>query len=109
MGEGQCLVGVPDGKGTCPFFSSEKSWFITSKKLLRGLPRYTDGEEKRGQKKGKRENKRMNNGLHRTETRLHVKDRTSRGEGGLTDTARMEAAGAAMSGRQTMHMERHNP
>lgn len=54
MGEGQCLEGVPWGKGTWPFFSSEKSCLITSKKLLNGLPRYTDGK-KRGEREEKRE------------------------------------------------------
>lgn len=68
MGEGQCLEGVPGGYGTCPFFSSEKSCLITSKKLLNGLPRYTDKEEERTKKRGKRRkriNKLMNKGIHR--------------------------------------------
>lgn len=69
------MEGVPEGWGTCPFFSSEKSCLITSKKLLIGLPRYTD-RKKRGQKGGKRRkrtNKLINNGVHRKTMWLNVK------------------------------------
>lgn len=74
MGEGQCLDGVLQAKGTWPFFSSEKSCLITSKKLLNGLPRCTQAgeEEEKEQKKrntrgrGREEQiKGMNSGVHR--------------------------------------------
>jgi hypothetical protein len=40
----------------CPFFSSEKSCLITSKKLLNGLPGYTEQKTKK-KKKQTREKK----------------------------------------------------
>jgi ribosomal protein S17E len=57
----------------CPFFSSEKSCLITSKKLLNGVPGYTEQKTKREKRKkgggGKgregekeRKNKQMNEG-----------------------------------------------
>lgn len=58
-------------------------------------------EDKQTKKKGgKRTNKLMNNGVHRIETRLQVRqsEQRPRGGGGLTDTARMRTAGAAMTG-----------
>lgn len=53
------VAGAPEGWDAWMFFSSEKSCFITSKKLVNGLPRYTDGKKTR-----ERENKqRMSNGV----------------------------------------------
>lgn len=59
-----CLLGVPGGWSTWLFISSEKSCLITSKKLLNGLPRYTDGKRKKKEKEKERTGKQMNNGLY---------------------------------------------
>lgn len=59
------LAGVLGAGAACPVFSSEKSCLITSKKLLNGLPGYTEQKtrEKKGRERGgegRRENKRVN-------------------------------------------------
>lgn len=60
-------------------------------------------EDKKGGKRRKRTNNLMNNGVHRIETQLQARQsKQRRGGGGLTDTARMKTAGAAMSGLSHM-------
>lgn len=62
--------------------------------------RKEDKQKKGGKERRKRTNKLMNNGVHRIETRQQVRqsEQRRRGGGGLTDTARMRTAGAAMTG-----------
>lgn len=67
------MAGVLGAGAACPFFSSEKSCVITSKKLLSGLPGYTEqrqreeekekrknGEKEEGREERERTNRRMN-------------------------------------------------
>ena len=54
------MAGVLGAWAACPFFSSEKSCLITSKKLLNGLPGYT--EQKTKEKKEKRKKKEKEEG-----------------------------------------------
>lgn len=49
------MAGVLGAWAACPFFSSEKSCLITSKKLLNGLPGYTEQKTKEKEKKGEKE------------------------------------------------------
>lgn len=56
------MAGVLGAWAACPFFSSEKSCLITSKKLLNGLPGYTEQktkEKKEKKKKGEKEEGRV--------------------------------------------------
>ena len=48
------LAGVLGAWAACPFFSSEKSCLITSKKLLNGLPGCTEQKTKEKKKREKR-------------------------------------------------------
>lgn len=51
------MAGVLGAGAACPFFSSEKSCVITSKKLLSGLPGYTEQKTKRRREKEKEKKK----------------------------------------------------
>lgn len=71
------MAGMLGAWAACPFFSSEKSCLITSKKLLNGLPGCTEQRQKKkrkerkgGREGGKRENnRRMNQGPTRAGAR----------------------------------------
>lgn len=62
------MAGVLGAGAACPFFSSEKSCVITSKKLLSGLPGYTE-QRQREEEKGKRKNGEKEEGMRKEKKR----------------------------------------
>lgn len=71
------MAGVLGAWAACPFFSSEKSCLITSKKLLNGLPGYTEQKTKEKTRK-KKQKKRKRKGVRREKENKQMNERASR-------------------------------